>query len=165
MKNHIDEHTLNQAIMDFEPMIMSIIKRLNVIYDIEDYMQIGRAAVYQAVMMYDKEAARGAALPQFVYTRIYQRMIDEIRKNSRYTSNVEVTDVDEEGGFSFSNIDDHIALVIHEVKRVLNKKELAWFELMLDGYSVAEMALILGVSMSTVKNIRKSARIKIKILI
>lgn len=166
MKHYIDEHALNKLIIDYEPMVMSIIKRLNILYDIEDYMQIGRAAVHQAVTTYDENAAHGATLPQFVYTRVHQRMIDEIRKTSRYTSNVEVTEDAHNGiGFLFSNEDNHIALIIQEVKGVLNKKELAWFEMMLDGYSVAEISLVLGFSMSTVKNIRKSARIKIKTLI
>lgn len=163
MNNTINERELNRLITDYEPMIMSIIKRLNILYDIEDYMQIGRSAVHQAVTAYKKDAANGAALPQFVYTRVYQRMIDEIRKTSRYTSNVDVTeDFDEGIGFLFSNTDNHIALIIHDMKKHLNTREAAWFELMLDGYSTAEISLVLGVSMSTVKNIRKSARNKIK---
>lgn len=160
-EHNYDSHALDAMIVDYEPMIMSIIKRLNIKYDIEDYMQVGRAAVYQAAVGFDPGAARGATLSQYIYTRIYQRVIDEIRRTSRYTSNVDVVEAVEEWGI-FSSRDDYIKLLIHEAKTVLDKREIVWFELMLDGFSIAEISLVLGVSMSTVKNIRKSAREKLK---
>lgn len=163
MKHAMNEKELNQLIIDYEPMIMSIIKRLNILYDIEDYMQTGRTAVHQALSTYNESAAKGATLSQFIYTRIYQRMIDEIRKTSRYTNHVEASEaIEDETSFLFSNTDYYAALLVHEVKPILTDRECQWFELVLDGYSVAEISLILGVSISTVKNIRKSARIKIK---
>ena len=82
---------MNEKIKDYEPMIYSIMKRLSIQYDQDDYMQVGRMAVYNALSTFDDIAAKGATESQFVYTRIHQRLIDEIRRVSRYTNAVSVT--------------------------------------------------------------------------
>src|SRR5699024_3750719 len=89
-----DDRAFDLRIREYEPMIQSITGRLNVRFDQDDYMQVGRLAVYNALSTFDDIAARGATESQFVYTRIYQRMIDEIRRVSRYTNNVSATDDD-----------------------------------------------------------------------
>ncbi|WP_017548076.1 sigma-70 family RNA polymerase sigma factor [Salinicoccus carnicancri] len=157
-----DDRAFDRRIMEYEPMIQSIIGRLNVRFDQDDYMQVGRLAVYNALSTFDDIAARGATESQFVYTRIYQRMIDEIRRVSRYTNNVSATDDDvlmENTGASGNE-----AVLLGELRDMLGTldlRERQWLLLTLDGYTVVEIAAASGFSVSSVKNWRRSARAKL----
>ncbi|KKK33996.1 hypothetical protein WN59_10380 [Salinicoccus sediminis] len=157
-----DDRAFDRRIMEYEPMIQSIIGRLNVRFDQDDYMQVGRLAVYNALSTFDDIAARGATESQFVYTRIYQRMVDEIRRVSRYTNNVSATDDDvlmENTGASGND-----AVLLGELRDMLGTldcRERQWLLLTLDGYTVVEIAAASGFSVSSVKNWRRSARAKL----
>src|SRR5690625_2062923 len=157
-----DDRAFDRRIMEYEPMIQSIIGRLNVRFDQDDYMQVGRLAVYNALSTFDDIAARGATESQFVYTRIYQRMIDEIRRVSRYTNNVSATGDDvlmENTGASGNE-----AVLLGELRDMLGTldcRERQWLLLTLDGYTVVEIAAASGFSVSSVKNWRRSARAKL----
>ncbi|SFK81436.1 sigma-70 family RNA polymerase sigma factor [Salinicoccus halodurans] len=149
-------------IENYEPMIQSIIGRLSIRFDQDDYMQVGRLAVYNALSTYDDIAARGATESQFVYTRIYQRMIDEIRRVSRYTSTVSATEddllIESAGG---CGADTELRAELRDMLGTLDDRELKWLLLTLDGYTVVEIAAASGFSVSSVKNWRKSARAKL----
>lgn len=149
--------TVNDKITSYEPMIHSIIQQLNILYDKDEYMQVGRIAVYEAVKKFDP-AMTACSESQFVYTLIRQRLIDEIRKVSRYQERNSLTE-DENSSHKASddtyNLEDAAA-------NVLNEREYRWFTLTLSGYSLAESAALIGVSPSTAKNIRKSARDKLR---
>ena len=41
--------TADKKIISYEPMIHSIVQQLNILYDKDEYMQVGRIAVYEAV--------------------------------------------------------------------------------------------------------------------
>ncbi|HIW12477.1 MAG TPA: RNA polymerase sigma factor [Candidatus Salinicoccus stercoripullorum] len=157
-----DDRAFDLRIREYEPMIQSIIGRLNVRFDQDDYMQVGRLAVYNALSTFDDIAARGATESQFVYTRIYQRMIDEIRRVSRYTNNVSATDDDvlmENTGAAGGE-----AVLLAELRGMLgtlDRRERQWLLLTLDGYTVVEIAAASGFSVSSVKNWRRSARAKL----
>ncbi|TVT28837.1 sigma-70 family RNA polymerase sigma factor [Salinicoccus cyprini] len=153
---------MNDKIIGYEPMIYSIMARLNIQFDQDDYMQVGRMAVYNALSTYDDIAAKGATESQFVYTRIYQRMIDEIRKVSKYTNAVSVT-VDELLYESVGGRADHLGLFeLEGVHHSLDPNELLWLSYTVKGYSVREIAGMSGYSVSSVKNWRKSARLKLR---
>jgi DNA-directed RNA polymerase specialized sigma subunit len=70
----------DKKIISYEPMIHSIIQQLNILYDKDEYMQVGRIAVFEAVNKFDSSKTSGSE-SQFVYTLIRQRLIDEIRKS------------------------------------------------------------------------------------
>ncbi|MFC3420092.1 sigma-70 family RNA polymerase sigma factor [Salinicoccus hispanicus] len=153
---------MNEKILGYEPMIYSIMAKLNIQFDQDDYMQVGRMAVYNALSTYDDIAAKGATESQFVYTRIYQRMIDEIRKVSRYTNAVSVT-VDELLYESVGGRTDSLGMLELEGASLhLDAHELMWLSYTLKGYSVRELAELSGYSVSSVKNWRKSARGKLR---
>lgn len=170
---------MNDRISDYEPMVQSIINRLNIRYDQEDYMQVGRMAVFNALSTFDDIAARGATESQFVYTRIYQRMIDEIRRISRYTNAVSATeDAFFDGGagaggalgvggdYGGTGAYDDCGLMteIRSMLGALDDNERIWLVGILRGYSVSEIADFSGYSVSSVKNWRKSARAKLAVL-
>lgn len=161
-KTNNDDATFDSRIENYEPMIQSIIGKLNIRFDRDDYMQVGRMAVYNALSTYDDIAARGATESQFVYTRIYQRMIDEIRRVSRYTNAVSATEddllIESVGGCGADTV---LLAELRDMLGTLDRRELQWLLLTLDGYTVVEIAAASGFSVSSVKNWRKSARRKL----
>lgn len=148
--------TVNDKITSYEPMIHSIVQQLNILYDKDEYMQIGRIAVFEAINKFDVNKT-SCSESQFVYTLIRQRLIDEIRKVLRYQERytpVENNILETPASGDSYNLENTAA-------KILNTREYRWFTLALSGYSLKETAEILGVSVSTAKNIRKSARAKL----
>lgn len=142
-----------EKIISYEPMIASIINRMNILYDRDEYMQIGRLAVYEALNKHDESKCKES---QFVYTMIYQRLIDEIRKNARRLERYQVTEDGVLDTIPIDSIDANLYLI--GVKEKLTEREYAWLLMTIDGYALVEIAKHLGVSLSTAKNIRKQAR-------
>lgn len=142
-----------EKIISYEPMIASIINRLNILYDRDEYMQIGRLAVYEALNKHDESKCKES---QFVYTMIYQRLIDEIRKNARRLERYQVTEDGVLHTIPIDSIDANLYLI--GVKEKLTEREYAWLLMTIDGYALVEIAKHLGVSLSTAKNIRQQAR-------
>ncbi|CAD2077221.1 RNA polymerase sigma factor SigS [Jeotgalicoccus aerolatus] len=150
--------TVNDKILAYEPMIHSIIHKLNIIYDTDEYMQIGRLAVLESIKKFDSSKS-ACTEAQFVYTLIRQRLIDEIRKVARYQSRV--LPASDHAVFYNSITDDYTTE--HPAAGNLNKREERWLTLTLKGYALTEVAAELSVSVSTAKNIRRSAREKLKV--
>ena len=149
--------TVNDKITSYEPMIHSIVQQLNILYDKDEYMQIGRIAVFEAINKFDVSKT-SCSESQFVFTLIRQRLIDEIRKVSRYQERC--TPVDN------NSLETHAAGDSYNLEntavKVLNAREYRWFTLTSSGYSLKETAEVLGVSISTAKNIRRKARDKLQ---
>lgn len=142
-----------KKITSYEPMIRSIINKLNILYDTDEYTQIGRLAVLEALEKHDKSKCKES---QFVYTIIYQRMIDEIRKQSKLQKRYTITEDTILDTFSTNFNDTELYLI--GVKDILTDREYTWLTMTLDGYALVEIAKHLNVSISTAKNIRKNAR-------
>ncbi|GAB3063431.1 sigma-70 family RNA polymerase sigma factor [Salinicoccus sesuvii] len=152
---------MDEKIVSYEPMVYSIMNKLNIQFDKDDYMQVGRLAIFSALSTYDDIAAKGATESQFVYTRIYQRLIDEIRKVSKYTNAVSVTVDDHLHECVGGRADPLEMLALETTQHQLETYELMWLSYTLRGYSVREIAEQSGYSVSSVKNWRKSAREKL----
>src|SRR5699024_5066311 len=150
---------LNQKIKSYEEMIQSIITSLNIRYDQDDYMKIGRIAVLESLNKNDKDITK-ATEAQFIYTKIKQRLIEHIRQTSSYQSRYLL--YDDSYFVQLSTSDDYTSLDFHYYN--LNAREGIWLSHALAGYSLQHTAKELGVSLSTCKNIRKSAREKLRIL-
>lgn len=149
--------TVNDKIVSYEPMIRSIIQQLNILYDKDEYMQIGRIAVFEAINKFD--VSKGVCSEsQFVYTIIRQRLIDEIRKFSRYQERYIPV---ENNSLEIHALKDAYHLENTTIK-LLNAREYQWFLHATSGYTLKETAEVLGVSLSTAKNIRRSARTKLQ---
>lgn len=155
------EVQLEAKIRQYEPMVHAVMNKLNILYDKDDFLQTGRIAVFQALMSYDPARARGATEPQFVYTRIYQRLIDEIRRCVRVSKGLELTEWLEDDGTSAVR-ESYVDLLNGDLVALLSDREMKWLELMTDGYSTSEIAGILGVSVSTIKAVRLKVRAKVK---
>ncbi len=155
------EVQIEAKIRQYEPMVHAVMNKLNILYDKDDFLQTGRIAVFQALMSYDADRARGATESQFVYTRIHQRMIDEIRKCVRVSKGLELTEWLEDDGM-YAVEESYVDLLNGELVKLLDGREMKWLELMTDGYSAVEIAKILGVSVSTIKAVRVRVRAKVR---
>lgn len=155
------EAGLDAKIRQYEPMVHAIMAKLSILYDRDDFLQVGRIAIYQALLSFDVGKARGATESQFVYTRIYQRLIDEIRKCVRVSKGLELTEWLEEDG-SASVRESYVDLFEGDLGGILTDRERRWMDLMMSGYSTAEIAHILDVSVSTVKSVRLKVRSKVR---
>lgn len=147
---------LDEKILAYEPMIYSIIFNLNIKYDKDEYMQIGRIATFHALTKFDPSVTT-CTESQFVYTIIKQRLIDQIRKTSRYQ--LAVSDLQHQrNDMSVDDMYDFLSVYSEN----LNPKEKEWLKDCLLGYPLTHTAESLGISLSTAKNIRRSAREKLK---
>ena len=155
------EAGLDAKIRQYEPMVHAIMAKLSILYDRDDFLQVGRIAIYQALLSFDVGKARGATESQFVYTRIYQRLIDEIRRCVRVSKGLELTEWLEDDG-SASVRESYVELFEGDLGGILTERERRWLELMMSGYSTAEIAHILDVSVSTVKAVRLKVRSKVR---
>src|SRR5699024_6843153 len=124
------EAALDAKIRQYEPMVHAIMAKLSILYDRDDFLQVGRIAIYQALVSFDASKARGATESQFVYTRIYQRLIDEIRKCVRVSKGLELTEWLEEDG-SASMRESYVDLLADDLDGILTERELRWLELMM----------------------------------
>ncbi|WP_153721951.1 sigma-70 family RNA polymerase sigma factor [Sporosarcina cascadiensis] len=66
----------------YEPMISAVIRKLNIYRDFEDFRQAGYIALWQAWSRFDKD--KGNFTP-FAYRSIYGAMLDEMKKENRYS--------------------------------------------------------------------------------
>src|SRR5699024_11487532 len=121
------EAGLDAKIRQYEPMVHAIMAKLSILYDRDDFLQVGRIAIYQALLGFDASKARGATESQFVYTRIYQRLIDEIRKCVRVSKGLELTEWLEVDG-SASVRESFVDLFVWDLGGIMTARELSWIE-------------------------------------
>src|SRR5699024_11271478 len=107
----------------YGPMVHAIMGKLSMLYGRDDFLQVGRIAIYQALVSVDASKARGATESQFVYTRIYQRLIDEIRRCVRVSKGLELTEWLEDDG-SASVQESYVDLFEGDLGGILTAREL-----------------------------------------
>lgn len=150
---------MNEEIIRYEPMIRSLMYRLNILYDREDYMQIGRIAVYEGLSKYD--AVKSHSQESYIYGCIRQRLIDEIRKNARYAEKIRhyqsvMLNLDQ------AQLQCTCFIVEADLKKILNERDFKTFLYMQKGYSSLEIASRLNLSISTIKNIKRNIKEKLQ---
>ncbi|QQD85886.1 MULTISPECIES: sigma-70 family RNA polymerase sigma factor [Jeotgalicoccus] len=147
---------LDGKILAYEPMIHSIIFKLNIKFEQDEYMQLGRIATFEALKKFDSSRT-SCSEAQFVYTIVKQRLIDQIRKTSRYQHAVQ-TFQSQSTNVTYNDIYDFL----FSYTKNLNNKEKQWLEDSLLGFPLSHTARKLNVSLSTAKNIRRTTREKIR---
>lgn len=147
---------MNLRIINYDRMIYKHINTLNIKYDREDFLQIGRLAVYQALNVADNTDSLNEA--SLVYGLIRNRLIDEIRKRQKYQ--LEVSDeiqLNEKINFD----DNEYREWMYVLKEMLTEKEYQCLELTLAGYKQSDIASRINRSPSMVKQYRRNIREKV----
>lgn len=147
---------MDSRVTDYERMIYKHINALRIKYDHDDFLQIGRIAVFKGLQISDADDSFVEA--SIVYGLIRNRLIDEIRRRRKYR--MEVIG----GDLSIELIDENRMtyqewmLVLAEV---LNTMEYKCLELTLEGHTQSEIAKVMKRSLSMVKQYRRNIREKV----
>ncbi|WJY26406.1 sigma-70 family RNA polymerase sigma factor [Sporosarcina trichiuri] len=71
-----------EVLEQYEPMISSIIRKLHIYREFEQFRQAGRIALWQAWSRFDE--AKGDFAP-FAYRSIYGALLDELKRETRFS--------------------------------------------------------------------------------
>ncbi|MGV2874610.1 sigma-70 family RNA polymerase sigma factor [Macrococcus capreoli] len=144
---------------DYDKMIYHFIHKYKLTYESDEYYQLALIKLWELDQQYD--AVKTPNKSQFMYTKLNFYFIDEIRKLSKRTQRFVVTDdvlLNNDGSCN----DDYDALILHELKHLLQPKEYAWLIYAIQGYKMKDIAAQLNVSVSAVKQYKVSAQQKIR---
>lgn len=147
---------MNERVMQYERMIYKHMIALGIKYDQDDFLQIGRIAVFKGLQIADADDS--VVEPSIIYGLIRNRLIDEIRRRQKYR--MEVLDAAQ----PTEQIDENRTayqewlLVLSEV---LNTMEYKCLQLTLQGHTQSEIAILIKRSPSMVKQYRRNIRAKV----
>ena len=105
-KSNGKPETFEMCLSQYEPMIKSLIKKIRVYKQFEDYYQIGQIALWQAYEKYDEEKG---SFTTFAYVTVRGKMLNQLSKERLYEERFVPVDVydeqpyiqDQEAAFSF----------------------------------------------------------------
>lgn len=151
---------MSERIFSYERMVFQWIHKLGIKVDVDDFAQVGRLAVYEGLQKSDGDSQLNE--PSLVYGLIRNRMIDEIRRRSKFSAEVCVED--SVVPLVVASCDDAFYQEWMMVAREnLNDLEFSCFEMLLAGYTQVEIASRIGKSRSSVKLYRKHIREKLAV--
>jgi len=154
--------TFEDVLAQYEPMISASIRKLNIYRDHDIFRQAGRVALWQAWTRFDE--AKGNFTP-FAFRSIRGAMLDELKKENKVEENIALVDVDillDETEIKF----DVYFGEKHELEGVLDilspaERELVQL-LFFDGFSLAECAGKIGISVDAAKKRRQRILVKLR---
>jgi len=151
----------SQVVEEMRPLVLSILKRLNIYKNFEEYYHIGVIGLWHAYKNYKPELG---SFSTFAYLYIRGYILLELSKHRQFEERVIYPDeyklqsfIDEKGGVNgpdlcFSDILQSLSIT---EKRLI---QLHFF----DGYQLKEVANILGISYSTAKDWKKKLLEKLR---
>jgi RNA polymerase sigma factor (sigma-70 family) len=150
------------VLAQYEPMISASIRKLNIYRDHEQYRQAGRIALWQAWNRFDE--AKGNFTP-FAYRSIQGGMLDELRKESRFEENV--MQMEDE---LLQIVNDQAAPVtaqwmdclVDAIDRLTLAERQLVQQLFIEGFTLAEYAESVGISVPGVKKRRERMLVKLR---
>lgn len=150
--------TIEQLFDQYEPMIFSVMRKLSIYKNYDDFHQVGRIALWQAFERYDK--TRGHFAP-FAYRSIYGAMLDEMNRQNRSKHEVSTThNLLEEVTPSMTH---DLAFEVKELLAHLQAEERKLlYDLYIVGYSYKELAEKEGVTPAAIQKRRQRIMKKIR---
>lgn len=146
---------MDLRVLNYERMIYKHMLSLGIKYDWEDFLQIGRLAVYKGLQTADNNDTINEA--SLIYGLVRNRLIDEIRRRQKYRYEVlNETQSTEECYYD----DTCYREWMHVLSNILNPMEYKCLELILEGHTQSEVAFLLARSPSMVKQYKRSIRAK-----
>ena len=155
----------DKQVKDFEqvneqyaPMISALIRKLHIYRDYDTFRQVGKIALWQAFLRFDE--SKGSFTP-FAYRSIQGAMLDELKRESRYTDHVTIL-----GDEKFEEIAD--CYTENELPEWLDmisltgSERLLLEELFIKDKSLAELAKSEGITLAGMKKRRERVLKKIK---
>lgn len=140
-------------------MIFKIMRSLGVYREREEYYQVAAIALWEAWVRYDE--GFGKPFISYAYACVRGKLLNELKRSIRYSERCVVAEDDfwvllaaDESGDAVVDVE-----FLRACRGWLTEKQFrwVWFTLMHD-YSVREIAVMEGVSISAVKQWREGAR-------
>ncbi|MDN7241591.1 sigma-70 family RNA polymerase sigma factor [Planococcus sp. N028] len=148
----------DKLVEQYAPMISAIIRKLHIYREFEMFRQVGKVALWQAHERFDEN--KGNFTP-FAYRSIYGAMLDELKRESRFTSKVTVMENDNFEWIVDPYIKEEMPDWLDQV--LLSLEERAMLEsLFIEGSSVAELANQHKISLAGMKKRRERLLKKVK---
>lgn len=137
----------DQALEQYTPMISAIIRKLHIYRDYDAYRQIGKIALWHACCRFDE--GKGDFTP-FAYRTIQGAMLDELKRESRFTSRFTVSESMEFDDMETGSIEDQLPEWLDGIRLKESERKLL-DDLYVQGISVVDLAHIHGLSLSGMK--------------
>lgn len=139
------------AAEQYSPMISAIIRKLCIYRDYDAYRQIGKIALWHACCRY--EEGKGDFTP-FAYRTIQGAMLDELKRESRFTSRFTAAGDVQLEELDAGSIEDRLPEWLDDIPLTRSERKLL-DDLFVQGISVGDLAPIYGLSVSGMKKRRE----------
>lgn len=149
--------TFEQVVEAYKPMIVSIMKKLHVTNEWDEYYQIGLIALWEASQQFDREKG---SFSSFAYKKMYWAMVSHLRKQLR-TKECALTD--EMMHMLPALVPNEDRMVVEDLLNELTERQRKWVVgYVLEQKSLKTIAEEEGVPIGTVKQWRVSALKKLR---
>ncbi|MBU9713502.1 sigma-70 family RNA polymerase sigma factor [Evansella tamaricis] len=158
------EREFEECCEEYMPLVYSAIRRYNLQNNREEFLQIGRIALFEAWRNYDPN--QGPFAP-YAKSYVYGRIKESLYKDNRWNTNqfpMEPLTMTEVMGTQ-SQVDDQQRIVIEDwLKRsILSEREQLWVkESILNGLNTKDICEKYGVGVPTVKSWKRFALMKLR---
>lgn len=148
----------DEALIQYSPMISAIIRKLHIYRDYDAFRQVGKIALWQACQRFDE--SKGDFTP-FAFRSIHGAMLDELKKESRFSSRFAVTENEAFEWISDDRIEDGLPEWLDA--QLFSESEYALLDdLFVKGKSLSELAVSSCISLSGMKKRRERVLKKVK---
>ncbi|RNF39473.1 sigma-70 family RNA polymerase sigma factor [Planococcus salinus] len=148
-----------KVLVQYEPMISALIRKLHIYRDYDGFRQVGKIALWQAWRKFDEE--KGNFTP-FAYRSMQGAMLDELKRESRLAERMLIAENEQ-----FERLEDPLPVAeempewLEAAPLTLNER-LLLDELFLNGKSVVELAEAHNISLAGMKKRRERTLKKVK---
>lgn len=148
----------DEALVQYSPMISAIIRKLHIYRDYDAFRQVGRIALWQACQRFDE--SKGNFTP-FAFRSIHGAMLDELKKESRFSSRFAVTENEAFEWISDDRFEEGLPDWLDA--RMISETEYALLDdLFVKGKSLSDLAVASGLSLAGMKKRRERVLKKVK---
>jgi len=148
----------DEALVQYSPMISAIIRKLHIYRDYDAFRQVGRIALWQACQRFDE--SKGNFTP-FAFRSIHGAMLDELKKESRFSSRFAVTENEAFEWISDDRIEEELPDWLDA--RMISETEYALLDdLFVKGKNLNDLAAASGLSLAGMKKRRERVLKKVK---
>ena len=134
-------------------MIHYLLKHYNVKYNYDEFYQLLLIKLWQLSKNYNDNS--NVSLSSFLYQRLNFYLIDLFRKESLRPDMVDV-DISTSPHLISTSIETSI-FNNNDITQLLNPRELEWYNYFIQGYKQFEIAELMHVSVSSIKNYKASS--------
>lgn len=148
--------TISIELQKQQQLIHKLLKRYKITYNYDEYFQILFIHLWQLLVNYNPQHSN--LLESYLYIRLRFHLIDQFRSKHLKYHFVDINLCHLEAPNNFSSIE--ASILYTQFSNQLSHKEQQWFLLSLQGYKQYEIANIMQLSLSTIKNYKKAVQVK-----